>query len=631
MLSTHFRTSHQPLQRDLRLTDLYARQAADVIALRLAEQRARRSEERLQAAVDLVGLSPYAWVPASGALEWDARLKGMWGLPPHAHVDHDVWLSGVHPEDRPRVEEAIARCSDPAGDGVYHIEYRVIGIEDGIERWVSTHGQMTFEHGRPIRFAGAALDISERKHAEAAISESQARLAAILEQLPVGVALANLEGTITLANPILRRYAVDKIPSKDPKRGERWRASTLDGEPLSDSEYPGARALRGETVIPGIDFIHTFSDGREAWTRVSAAPFHNASQEIVGVVTVIQDIDAEKRSDERLRESEERFRSFSENSTDVLWIVDSATKQPEYLSPAFLRVWGVPRDAVLRNRTNYLDTLHPEDRQAVVAALDAVLENGEVVVQEYRVVRPDGAVRWISETAFPIRDEQGTIRRAGGIAKDVTRHEGTSVYVIDADDASRRSRVVLLQAAGYEAKAFASPRSFLDVAPVLLPGCVLFDTGQAPESALILPRELGGRQTNLPVIILGNYHTNVSLAVQTMKAGVVDMLQTPCAPDTILSAVATALAHIREAAMNVQTSADAKARIAALSSREREVLAGLIAGGTNKTIAKKLGLSPRTIEVHRAHVMERLGASTFSEAIAIGAAAGLISFRPRNT
>jgi PAS domain S-box-containing protein len=384
-------------------------------------------------------------------------------------------------------------------------------------------------------------------------------------------------------------------------------------------------------VIPGIDFVHTFPDGREAWTRVSAAPLRNAAQEIVGVVTVMQDIDAAKRAEERLRESEERFRYFSENSTDVIWIVRSATKELEYLSPAFLRIWGVPRDAVLRNRNNYLNTLHPDDRQAVIAALDAVLEKGEVIVQDYRVIRPDGAVRWITETVFPIRDEQGAIRQLGGIAKDVTRHEGTSVYVIDEDAASRRSRVALLEGAGYQTKAFASSQSFLEVAPVLLPGCVVFDAGQSPEGALTLPKELRARGTNLPVIVLGDYHTDVSLAFQTMKAGMADALQTPCAPETILSSVASALADIREVTTNARASADAKARIAVLSSRERAVLAGLIDGGTNKTIAKELGLSPRTIEVHRAHVMERLGASTFSEAIAIAAAAGLISFRPRNT
>lgn len=138
---------------------------------KVIRQRLRRSKARLSAAMNLVGLSLYTWDPESGALDWDAKLKGMWGLPASAEVDHDVWLSGIHPLDRAPVQSALLRCRDPAGDGVYHIDYRVIGIGDGVERWVSTHGQMRFKNGRPFSFTGAACEITERKQIEAALRE----------------------------------------------------------------------------------------------------------------------------------------------------------------------------------------------------------------------------------------------------------------------------------------------------------------------------------------------------------------------------------------------------------------------------------------------------------------------------
>jgi PAS domain S-box-containing protein len=177
MLSTHFRNPRRPSDRELRLTDLYARQAADVIAFRMSEQRLRESEARLQAAVDLVGLGCYSWNPQTNALDWDARVKAMWGLPPHAHVDYEVFIAGVHPEDRMRVETAIAKCADLRGDGIYDIEYRVRGIGDGVERWVATRGQTYFENGTATHFFGVALDISQQKEHEAELQ----RLNEILE------------------------------------------------------------------------------------------------------------------------------------------------------------------------------------------------------------------------------------------------------------------------------------------------------------------------------------------------------------------------------------------------------------------------------------------------------------------
>jgi PAS domain-containing protein len=91
----------------------------------------------------------------------------MWGLPPDAEVTYELWRRGAHPDDLPRVEAAIAACIDPQCDGIYDIEYRVIGLDDGVERWIQTRGQTYFEGGRPIEFVGVALEITDRKRIEA--------------------------------------------------------------------------------------------------------------------------------------------------------------------------------------------------------------------------------------------------------------------------------------------------------------------------------------------------------------------------------------------------------------------------------------------------------------------------------
>jgi PAS domain S-box-containing protein len=144
--------------------------STDVHDRKIAEASLRESEARLQAAVSLVGLGLYAWDPRTDVLNWDARLKAMWGLSPDTHrIDHDVFLAGVHPDDRVRVEKAIATCIDPNHDGVYDIEYRVLGLDDGVERWVATRGLTTFQNREAVGLVGVALEITDRKRTEASL------------------------------------------------------------------------------------------------------------------------------------------------------------------------------------------------------------------------------------------------------------------------------------------------------------------------------------------------------------------------------------------------------------------------------------------------------------------------------
>jgi PAS domain S-box-containing protein len=327
----------------------------DITRRKHSEQTLRQSEERLQSAVDLLGLGLYAWDPQTNALEWDERVKAMWGLPADAHVDYGLWRDRIHPDDLERVEAAVAKCADPDGNGVYALEYRVNGM-DGVERWVATHGRTIFENAHPVHFLGVALDITERKRGEERLHESEAKLSAILQQLPVGVGLVDRRGRFLLRGGLLGGLWEPVMPSRDLGHARRWRSYDPTGQLLRPDDYPEGRALRGETVLPGTDFIHTADDGRETWIRVSAAPFRNAAGEIEGVVAILQDVDAEKRAEQRIRENEERFRQFAEHSSNVLWILNIDTRQFECLSPAFEGLWRRSRDSYQR-RTLAADAL----------------------------------------------------------------------------------------------------------------------------------------------------------------------------------------------------------------------------------------------------------------------------------
>ena len=210
--------------------------------------------------------------------------------------------------------------------------------------------------------------------------------------------------------------------------------------------------------------------------------------------------------------------------------------------------------------SRWIEVVHPDDRVRVVEAFDRAAL-GVVSVEEFRIIRSDGAVRWIRNTFFPIRDDQGQIRRTGGIAQDITRHEGRFVYVVDADGTSRQNLTRGLREAGYDVRAFPSGKAFLESAPALAAGCVVLDIHQPDAGGLTIPRELKARRIGLPVIVLGDAEGDVTFGVQVMKAGAVDFLPIPYRTDNLLAAVASAAADIRQTEEPDQEASRARAAL----------------------------------------------------------------------
>jgi PAS domain S-box-containing protein len=343
------------------------------------------------------------------------------------------------------------------------------------------------------------------------------------------------------------------------------------------------------------------------------------------VVARTQEAVAWARVQAGLQESEERFRRFAEHSTNVLWILSVEQDAMEYRSPAFERVWGRPAEILLGAPVPWNENLHPDDQEAGRNALARILSGESAVTHEYRVIRPDGSVRLIRDTCFPIRDDGGRVRRVAGIAQDITPEAEALVYVVGTGGAAPERLPLLLREAGYRVQEFATARAFMEVASVLAAGCVLLNvqTVEAADSVALL-QAIATRRAGLPVVVVGGGRGNVGRAVQLMKAGAVDYLTAPDAdPGPLLAAVASALAEVGDTADRDRAVALTREQIAQMPTREREVLQGLLSGATNKEIARALGISPRTVEFHRAHAMDRIGARTLPEAILLAAAAKL--------
>ena len=196
------------------------------------------------------------------------------------------------------------------------------------------------------------------------------------------------------------------------------------------------------------------------------------------------------------------------------------------------------------------------------------------------------------------------------------------IYIVDDDEAVRDSLSLLLEARGHTVRSFASAPEFLAAMPSLRPGCLIADIRMPEMDGLELQQRLIERAMPFPLIVITG-HGDVPLAVRAMKAGAVDFIEKPFAAETILNSAAAALMRLAEPGYRDSQAADAAARLALLTPREREVLHGVLAGLPNKSIAYDLAISPRTVEAHRARVMDKMGARSLSELIRMGLAAGL--------
>lgn len=189
------------------------------------------------------------------------------------------------------------------------------------------------------------------------------------------------------------------------------------------------------------------------------------------------------------------------------------------------------------------------------------------------------------------------------------------VHVIDDDAAMRDSLAFLMDTADLEARTYDSAIAFLDQLPeTAAPGCILTDVRMPQMSGLELIARLKELGVALPIVVMTG-HADVPLAIQAMKAGVHDFIEKPFDDQVLLGAVRSALAIGRDQAERAEELAAIRERLESLSGRERDVLQGLVAGHANKVIAYELGISPRTVEIYRANVMTKMGASSLSELV----------------
>jgi len=198
----------------------------------------------------------------------------------------------------------------------------------------------------------------------------------------------------------------------------------------------------------------------------------------------------------------------------------------------------------------------------------------------------------------------------------------STVYIVDDEDAVRTSLATLLDIHGFATRVYDSGKAFLEEVDRTVPACALVDLRMPGLDGIGLLEQMGKSGIRVPVVMMTGFG-EVAIAVKAMKAGAVDFLEKPLDEGELLTILNRILSQSQASMQLAEQKQQASVRLARLTDRERDVFHGLAMGKTNKAVALDLGISPRTVEIHRAHLMEKLGARTLSDLIRLVLTLGL--------
>jgi len=279
-------------------------------------------------------------------------------------------------------------------------------------------------------------DITGHHCAEEALMEERGLLHTLMDNLPDLIYFKDRESRFTRINLALaRKFDLDHPSLAIGKTDFDF----LPAEHAEAFHKDDAELLRTGQPIVNKEEKGVWPDGHVTWLSTTKMPLRDASGDIIGTFGVSRDITDRKQAEQALRNSEEQFRQLADNIHEVFFIGEPDPPRLTYLSPAYEAVWGRPRQEAYERADAWTDTIHPDDRARAINLLSRSYQ-GEQASADYRIVRPDGSVRYIKARAFPVRDAGGKFCRVVGIAEDVT-------------DAVRAEQQTRLQTAALESAA----------------------------------------------------------------------------------------------------------------------------------------------------------------------------------
>jgi PAS domain S-box-containing protein len=262
-------------------------------------------------------------------------------------------------------------------------------------------------------------EIEERRRAEEELRESEEKYRTILESIEEGYFEVDLAGNFTFFNDSL--CEITGYP-RDELMG------------MNNREYTSPETAKGmyhifskiyDTRKPAIviDYEIIRKDGSIRVLEMSASLIQDSGGQPIGFRGVARDITERKRAEEALREGEERFREMAETIREAFWLFDWIEQRVIYVSPAYEEIWGRSIEDLYNRYSEWADSVYPDDRSYAKESFARIAQTGGGEPREYRIARPDGTVRWVSDRGFAIKDKDGQVRRIAGIAEDITERK----------------------------------------------------------------------------------------------------------------------------------------------------------------------------------------------------------------
>jgi PAS domain S-box-containing protein len=396
-----------------------------------AERKLRDSEERLR---EFFEHAPFSMC-VSGAdgrfIKVNAAFCRMLGYSEEGLLA-TTWSDLTHPDDLERSSGGMQQLLKGL-DGCMEAEKRYIHRNGSIVWGRMRMSIVRDPGGNPQYFVVHIEDITERRRAEEAARESEDRFRVMADSCPSLIWVTSPEGGLRFINRTYRKF----FGTGHEQVEVSW-ASMLHPDGAPNYVEAWLRAVREHTPFRAEVRVRHAS-GEWRWLETYAEPRFSPAGEFLGHVGLSSDITERKRAEDDLRRSEEKFRQLAENVRETFWMMDTASNELLYVSPAYEQVWGRTCDSLYRNPNSWLEAIHPDD--VAQARLLFSADTEEPVDSEYRILTPGGQEKWIRDRAFPIRDQAGKLVRIVGVAEDITERKRYEAELVSARAAAEAANV----------------------------------------------------------------------------------------------------------------------------------------------------------------------------------------------